>query len=122
MQIIGTADYIIDALIGYHLKGSPHGDFKTLIESMNAVPGKTIAYDIPSGLDSTTGKCLEPTVRAMATLTLALPKRAFTVKAGQEVSGKIFLGDLGIPDFLYGKIKSGSRPHFEKGSQGLLKL
>ncbi len=115
MQLIGTADYLIDALIGYHLKGSPRGDFKALIELMNAVPAKIIAYDIPSGLDSTTGKCFEPTIRAIATLTLALPKQAFKAKAGQVVSGKIFLGDIGIPNFLYDKIKRGSRPNFEAG-------
>lgn len=122
MQLIGTADYLIDALIGYHLKGSPRGDFKMLIELMNAVPAKIIAYDIPSGLDSTTGKCLEPTVRAIATLTLALPKLAFKAKAGQEVSGKIFLGDIGIPHFLYDKIQRGSRPNFAKGNHGILQL
>jgi len=119
---IAGADYLIDSLIGYHLQGSPRGDFKILIELMNAVPGKIIAYDIPSGLDSTSGKCLEPTIRAFCTLTLALPKKAFKTKAGQRMSGKIFLGDIGIPDFLYNMIKPGSRPRFEKGRNGVLNL
>lgn len=122
MQKIAVADYIIDSLIGYHLKGAPRGDFKVLIELMNAVPGKIIAYDLPSGLDATSGQCLEPTVRAHATLTLALPKRAFKINAGPKMSGRLFLGDVGIPDFLYDKIKRGSHPDFLKNNGGLIVL
>ncbi len=120
MQKIALADFIIDSLIGYHLKGAPRGDFKTLIELMNAVPGKIIAYDLPSGLDATSGRCLEPTIRAYATLTLALPKLAFKTKSGREMSSKLFLGDIGIPDFLYDKIKFGSRPKFSE--TGLIQI
>jgi len=31
-------------------------------------------------------------------------------------SGKLFLGDIGIPSFLYNKIKHGSRPDFDNNS------
>lgn len=113
MQAIATADILVDALIGYHLHGAPRGDFKTVIELMNAVPGRVIAYDIPSGLDSTTGECHEPTIRAAATLTLAYPKKAFRTKAGKAVSGKIYVGDIGIPSWLYDKVRAHSRPNFD---------
>ena len=119
MQTIGAADYLIDALIGYHLQGAPRGDFKTLTELMNAVPGKIIAYDIPSGLNSTTGQCHEPTIRAMATLTLGYPKQAFCTKPGQSASGTIFIGDIGIPAWLYDKVSAHSQPQF---TNSLLRL
>ena len=122
MNLIGRADIIIDSLIGYHLQGVPRGDFRALIELINAVPAKVIAYDLPSGLDATTGDCLEPTIRAKVTLSLALPKRAFVTKAGKNVSGKIYIGDIGIPNFLYDKISRGSRPKFGEGAHGLLLL
>lgn len=120
MNLIGKADYLIDSLIGYHLRGAPRGDFKFLIELMNAVPAKIIAYDLPSGLDATTGECLEPTIRAYTTLSLALPKRAFQKKAGKTVSGKVFVGDIGIPRFIYEKVKKNSMPKFSKTHDGLL--
>jgi len=122
VKLIKKSDVIIDSLIGYHLKGAPRGFFKELIELINAVCKKVIAYDIPSGLDSTTGECLEPTIRAYTTLTLALPKQAFETRSGRKMSGKIFLGDIGIPDFLYDKIACNSRPRFNKGVNGILKL
>jgi len=122
VKLIKKGDIIIDSLIGYHLKGAPRGDFKELIELINAVNKKVIAYDIPSGLESTTGACLEPTIRAFVTLTLALPKRAFETKAGEKVSGRIFLGDIGIPDFLYNKIAYKARPIFDEGINGILEF
>jgi NAD(P)H-hydrate epimerase len=122
VKLIKRSDVIIDSLIGYHLKGAPRGFFKELIELINSVCKKVIAYDIPSGLDSTTGKCLEPTIRAYTTLTLALPKQAFKTRSDRKMSGKIFLGDIGISDFLYDKIACNSRPRFNKGVNGILKL
>lgn len=113
-QRIMKSNILIDSLIGYHLQGAPRGLFKELIEVMNSSKKSIIAYDIPSGMDSTSGKCYDPCIKAKATLTLALPKKAFLKKLGKEHSGKLFLGDIGIPNFLYNKIKKNSRPKFEK--------
>jgi len=120
LREIARADYIIDSLIGYHLEGAPRGIFKELIETMNVAPGKIIAYDLPSGLDATTGECLEPCIRAWVTLTLALPKNALKIKSGKQASGIIFLGDIGIPIFLYNEIQKGSRPNFN--NSGIIKI
>lgn len=122
LKRIKESTILIDALIGYHLQGVPRGLFKELIEAMNRSKNKIIAYDLPSGLDATTGKCLKPCIRAWATLTLALPKRAFITKEGGTASGKIFLGDIGIPDFLYNKIRQNSRPQFRATAKNLLRI
>lgn len=114
-QKIMISSILIDSLIGYHLQGAPRGLFKELIETMNSSKKRIIAYDIPSGMDSTSGKCYDPCIEAIATLTLVLPKKAFQAKSGKEYSGKLFLGDIGIPDFIYNKIKKNSRPVFKKG-------
>lgn len=44
------------------------------------------------------------------------------VEPGRKMSGKIFLGDIGIPYFIYDKIKRGSRPAFGKSKNGLLTI
>jgi len=109
--VIEHSTVLIDALIGYHLDGPPRGLFKEVIELMNKSGKKIIAYDLPSGIDATTGECLHPCIQARATLSLALPKRAFKVKKSTVACGKIFLADIGIPNFLYDRIHGGSRPH-----------
>lgn len=118
---IQDADVFVDALIGYSLKGSPRGDYGDLIMKLNESGKKIISYDIPTGIEASTGRCNEPFVRAFSTLTLALPKKAFKEEKARVFTGKLFLGDIGIPGFLYDQILEASRPRFE-AVMGLLEL
>lgn len=115
MEWVAHADIIIDALIGYHLNGAPRGAFADAIEAVNSAPAKVIAYDMPTGLDATHGICTGTCINAYATLTLALPKRGLFSEEGKRHSGRIFLADIGIPAFLYDKVRKGSRPAFSNG-------
>ena len=117
---IRKADVIVDALLGYHLEGNPCGPYADLIEQINKAKKMVVAYDIPSGVDATTGECLEPCITAEATLTLALPKKVFETDSGRRKSGKVFLADIGIPSFLYNQIAKNSRPNFE--NSGIIAL
>jgi NAD(P)H-hydrate epimerase len=103
-EIIETGEVLIDALIGYRLKGSPRGIFAEAVAAINASGGRIIAYDLPTGVEASTGRCLPPCVKAEATLSLALPKMAFLSEEAKEASGKIFLADIGIPAFVYHQI------------------
>ncbi|MBI2607866.1 MAG: NAD(P)H-hydrate epimerase [Candidatus Doudnabacteria bacterium] len=114
-KTIRNADILIDAIFGYHLKGTIENPFAEIIRLINQAPGLTIAYDLPSGLDATTGKCAAECIAASATLSLALPKTAFKTSGDRKLSGKIFVADLGIPKYLYDQIKPGSRPNFNTG-------
>jgi len=49
------ADLVIDALIGYSLRGDPAGAAAELIAWANDQPAPVLALDTPSGLDLTTG-------------------------------------------------------------------
>ncbi|PSO45979.1 MAG: NAD(P)H-hydrate epimerase [Parcubacteria group bacterium QH_9_35_7] len=109
-----NTDIIIDSLIGYNLKGSPRENFKEIIEITNSTDSEVISYDIPTGIDATTGHCFSPCIQADVTLTLALLKKG--LQENEDKVGKLFLGDIGIPEFIYNKIKPGSKPDFkEKG-------
>jgi NAD(P)H-hydrate epimerase len=88
---------ILDALIGYGLKGAPRGLTRELIESMGEAPVPVISLDVPSGLDSTTGETPGVSVEATITLTLALPKTGLAVPA----AGELWLADIGIPKQIY---------------------
>ncbi|MDV2990138.1 MAG: NAD(P)H-hydrate epimerase [Dehalogenimonas sp.] len=95
----GKADIILDAVIGYSLKGAPSGRAKELIEWANALPARKISLDIPSGVDADNGGSPGAYVRADYTLTLAWPKTGLT----PEKTGNLWLGDLGIPPSVYGR-------------------
>jgi len=111
---VRNTDIIIDSLIGYNLKGSPRENFKEIIEITNSTNSEVISYDIPTGIDATTGHCFSPCIQADATLTLALLKKG--LQENEDKVGELFLGDIGIPEFIYNKIKPGSKPDFkEKG-------
>ncbi len=115
VRILGMADVIIDALIGYHLEGTPRNQYRDVIEGINMQKAKIISYDLPTGVDPTTGIPTAVSIKAFATLTLALPKKLFETKKGRKVSGRIFLADIGIPAILYDQIQARCRPNFRGG-------
>ncbi len=82
---IAKVDYVIDALFGIGL--SRPMPFKKLIEWINLHP--VISLDVPSGLNSDTGTCNGPVVRAQRTLTFGASKPGFYVNFGPEHCGQI---------------------------------
>jgi NAD(P)H-hydrate epimerase len=93
------ADLVIDALIGYSLRGNPAGRAAELIEGANRQPAPVLSLDAPSGLDVTTGLAGSPCVKATATLTLALPKTGLGL--APELVGRLYLADISVPQRVY---------------------
>ena len=94
-------DLIVDGLIGYSLHGNPRGRIAALIEWANNIECPILALDTPSGIDVTTGKAGNPVVDATATLTLALPKQGLISPEAAPLVGELYLGDIGVPDWVY---------------------
>ena len=94
-------DLIIDGIIGYSIQGDPYGLPKQMIEWANAQTRPKLSLDTPSGLDLTTGAIHNPTVKATATLTLALPKEGLFKEQVQDYRGDLFLGDISVPPQLF---------------------
>jgi len=90
-------DIILDAIIGYSLKGKPAGNSLKMIRWVNQQQAPVISLDVPSGIDASTGKQAFNHIQPTATLTLALPKTGLL----PEVSGELFLADIGIPGKVY---------------------
>src|SRR5215472_14942778 len=93
-----AADLVIDALIGYSLRGDPADTTAELITWANDQTAPVLALDTPSGLDLTTGAAGTPAVSATATLTLALPKVGL-LKARSV--GELYLADISVPSLVY---------------------
>ena len=87
---------IIDGMLGYQSTGAPHGETATMIGWANAQAAPILALDLPSGLDATTGIAAVPTVRATATMTLALPKVGLGLQENKGYVGELYLADIGV--------------------------
>ncbi len=90
-------DLILDAVIGYSLKGSPRGVALEFIQWANKTEAPILSLDVPSGVDSTTGHSEGEYMNAKWTMTLALPKTGLL----PEKTGELFLADIGIPEAVY---------------------
>lgn len=93
-------DLIVDAVLGYSLRGAPRGASAEFIAWIEGMPMPVIALDIPSGIDATTGEAAGAFVRATTTLTLALPKSGLDSPA----VGRLWLADIGIPHEVYRQV------------------
>jgi len=100
LRRLGKADLIVDALLGTGMKGNVEGVMKDIIEWMNNSGIKTVAVDIPSGVNSDTGEVSNIAVKADFTVTMALRKRGLLLGKGREHSGKVYVADIGTPKFL----------------------
>lgn len=106
------ADLLLDGLLGYSLRGAPHGGAAALIEWANrlaappgaARPAPLLALDLPSGLDATSGEVHSPCIRATATLTLALPKLGLMNPQAAGAIGELYLADISVPPELYARL------------------
>ncbi len=107
--VICRAQLVVDALIGYSLRGTPRGRVAELINLCNQHGARVLSLDVPSGLDATTGKALGPVVRPERTLILALPKTGF-----QRVPGDLYLANIGIPPEVYRRLGLSFELHFEE--------
>ena len=88
----------VDALLGAGLSRAPEGEFAALIEAMNASGARTLAADLPSGLDGLACAAPGPVVRADATVTFVRYKPAHLLEPGRTLSGRLRLADIGVPD------------------------
>ncbi len=107
-EAIRRAEVVVDALIGYSLRGAPRGRAAELIELSNEHARQVLALDVPSGLDATTGDTPGAVVHPDRTLTLALPKTGLAA-----ISGEIYLADIGIPPEVYEPFGLSFEPFFQ---------
>lgn len=97
-------DLVIDAIIGYGLKGNPRGEAARWIEWANEQKAPVLSLDTPSGLDTTTGNPGVPVIQASYTLTLALPKTGLLKLEAKPYVGKLYLADISVPAEIYQRI------------------
>lgn len=98
----GEPELVLDALLGYSQQGDPRGAAARLIEWSHGQ--RVLALDSPSGLELETGVLRRPSVRAEATLTLALPKEGLRAPGAAEAIGRLYLADISVPALVYERL------------------
>ncbi|MBI4277439.1 MAG: NAD(P)H-hydrate epimerase [Armatimonadetes bacterium] len=98
-EVVLRSRVVVDALIGYSLRGAPRGATADLIDLCRREGSLVVSLDVPSGLDASTGQVPGPVVHAARTVTLALPKIGL---AG--IPGEIYLADIGIPPQVFHRL------------------
>lgn len=97
-------DIWIDAMLGTGLKSDVRGLFKEATDLLNTLRKPTLAVDVPSGLDSDTGKVRGCCVNATVTATFGLPKIGQVVFPGAEFVGTLEIVDIGIPPYIVDRV------------------
>jgi len=97
LKELNNYNILVDALFGTGLSGDVREPFKTLIDGVNNLNKPIVSVDIPSGLDSNTGKILGAAIKATKTVTFAAAKKGFYLGEGPSYTGNVTVTDISIP-------------------------
>ncbi len=98
---------IIDAIFGTGLSREISGHFAAVIDLINRpdfahnIP--IVSIDIPSGMDSDSGRILGKAVKAYHTATFGCAKPGQIMYGGSALTGKLHIIDIGIPPEVFRK-------------------
>lgn len=110
-DIKSPEDYalIVDALFGTGLDRGLEGPAADAVVWINETGRPVLAVDVPSGLDSDTGKPLGPTVKAELTVTFVAIKTGFLKESAQSYIGRAVVADIGAPRMLLDRFRDAGR-------------
>lgn len=96
------ADIIVDGILGTGITGPARGPAAGAIKYINELAERSlvVSIDVPSGLNSDTGRVEGGAVKADVTVTIGLPKIGLLDPCAINYVGTIEVVDLGMPDEL----------------------
>ena len=95
-QLTDSTEIILDCIFGIGLNREIIGDYKMTINLINKSKKKVISIDIPSGVDSDSGRIMGVCVKANLTLVMSFLKPCYFLLPGKEFSGELDIIDLGL--------------------------
>ena len=97
---------VVDGLLGTGLTGAVHEPYASAINFINELRRPVVAIDIPSGIDSDTGKVRGVCVHADVTVTMGLPKIGLLQPSATDYVGRIEVADIGFLQKFVDEIKA----------------
>jgi hydroxyethylthiazole kinase-like uncharacterized protein yjeF len=98
--LIGSADLIVDGMLGIGGKGGLREPYATLARQAAGSGAAVVAVDLPSGIDADTGEVPGDAVRADVTVTFGTWKPGLLVDPAAELAGLAELVDIGLAPYL----------------------
>ncbi len=95
--MVKEADIVLDGILGTGASHLVSDDLAEVMEIVNRNSEFTVSADIPSGLESNTGKILSASIIADMTVTFGMVKRGLLFYPARERCGKVKLGKIGLP-------------------------
>ena len=93
---INKADIIFDCIFGIGLNKKVEGKFRLAIELINKSKRNVVSVDIPSGINSDSGRLMGVSVDADMTLAMGSLKPGYFLLPGKEKIGKLVFLDLSL--------------------------
>jgi len=109
-QSVGSAEIIVDAVLGTGARGPVEGLLRQVIEDVNRCRPRAqiFSVDIPSGLSADTGDFQGAAVSANYTVTFTAPKLGFFLGAAHLRIGQLAVRDIGSPPELVDEVGKGN--------------
>lgn len=113
--LLEGAALAVDAIFGAGLSRPVDGVARAVIEALAARRIATVAVDVPSGLDGTSGEVRGAAAPADVTVTFFRKKPGHLLLPGRLLCGTIVVADIGIPD----KVLDAIRPSAHENGPAL---
>jgi len=94
--LIARADLVLDGMLGIGGRGGLRRDAVELTWAAADGAGITVAVDVPSGIDASTGEVDGVAFPALHTVTFGAVKRGLVVGEGRGHAGQVHLVDIGL--------------------------
>lgn len=91
------SECVVDALFGTGIKGEVKSPAREIIESINKCGKYVLSVDVPSGINSDSGKVEGTAVKADKTVTFAAYKKGMLLYPAADFVGETIVADISIP-------------------------
>ncbi len=108
-EALEQAEIIVDGLLGTGLDRQVEGEWRAVIEAINAAACAVLSLDTPSGLNVDTGTVMGCAVKADATVTFIGMKQGMLTHQGPEHCGHISFNNLDVPNDIYQTLRPSSQ-------------
>jgi NAD(P)H-hydrate epimerase len=103
-SLLARAEVVVDALLGTGLERDLKGEWRAAVEAINAAQRPVLAVDVPSGLNSDSGRVMGAAVRADVTVSFIGLKTGLYTGEGPQHRGVLHFDDLAVPCDIYDRV------------------
>lgn len=87
---------VVDALLGIGIKGALRAGYREAVGQLNSSGLPVLAIDVPTGLDSDTGRVVDVAMRCAATISFIGRKQGLYTGRSADFTGQLFFDDLDV--------------------------